>query len=200
MANDNQPRPQRTPIVTLTLLAMMVATELTFAFEGLERPEDRAALYGVLPGMHLRVEDWWRALTAPFVHAGWTHLSVNLLLLGPSALILERRAGPGALVMVALAGGALPTFVSAAWNDTTSIGASGMAFATLAALGPLGLRLGVLTPARMALATLLLAMLALTGDAHVDTRSHVSGVAIGVLLGFVCTRWTSTHPMGKLSS
>ena len=200
MSNDNRTRPPSAPIVTLTLLAMMVATELTFNLEGLDRPEDRAALYGVLPGMHLHVEAWWRALTAPFVHAGWNQLSVNLLLLGPSGLILERRAGPGALLLVALAGGALPTFVSAAWNDTTSIGASGMAFATLAALGPLGLRLGLLSPARLLLATLLLVTLALTGGEGVDTRSHLSGVAIGLLLGFACARWTSDRPMGKLSA
>lgn len=200
MANDNQPRARRTPIVTLTLLAVLLATELTFAFEGLDRPEDRAALYGVLPGMHLRIEDWWRALTAPCVHAGWAHLTVNLLMLAPSALLVECLLGPGALLAVALLGGALPTFVSAAWNDNTSIGASGMAFATLAALGPLGLRLGLLTPLRGALATALLTALALTGDAGVDTLSHVTGVAIGVLVGFACSRWTSTHPMGKLSS
>jgi len=199
MENNNRTRAPSAPVVTLTLLAMMVATELTFDLEGLERPEDRATLYGVLPGMHLHVEAWWRALTAPFVHAGWTHLGVNLLMLGPSALVLERSAGARPLLVVALAGGALPTFVSAAWNETTSIGASGMAFATLAALGPLGLRLGVLTPARMGLATLLLGALALTGGAGVDTLSHLSGVVVGAALGLFCTRWTLTPPMGKLS-
>jgi membrane associated rhomboid family serine protease len=198
--NDNRGRPTRAPIVTLTLAAMLVATELTFRVEGLDLPEDRAALYGVLPGMHLHPETWWRALSAPLVHAGWLHLGVNLLLLVPSAFVLERQLGAGALIALATAGGALPAFVSAAFNPTTSIGASGMAFATLAALGPLGLHRGLLSPVRAALATALLVALALTGDGGVDTLSHVAGVVTGLALGFVCMRWTSTHPMGKLQT
>ena len=60
--------------------------------------------------------EWWRLVTASFVHAGFFALVANMVGLLQVARLLERLVGPGALVVVYVASGTFATVVSVPGN------------------------------------------------------------------------------------
>src|SRR5437879_4785138 len=56
--------------------------------------------------------EWWRFVTAMFVHAGMLHLLVNLAGLAQVGLLVERLVGHAAFAGTYLAAGALASLVS----------------------------------------------------------------------------------------
>ena len=76
---------------------------------------------------------WWRVLTAPFIHATVLHLLINLWCLWNLGLFGEPLLGKPGLVFVYLLTGAAGNLVSLAWNvfarsDGVVVGASGAIF------------------------------------------------------------------------
>jgi membrane associated rhomboid family serine protease len=73
--------------------------------------------------------EWWRLVTATFVHSGMLHLLVNVGTLVQVGLILERLVGHVAVGAVYLASGVLASLVSLAGHPVdVLVGASGAVF------------------------------------------------------------------------
>jgi len=77
--------------------------------------------------------EWYRLVTAIFVHGGWIHLATNMWCLWNLGMLGEPLLGPFGLVAVYVLTGAAGNLLSMAWNvmrgyDEVGVGASGAVF------------------------------------------------------------------------
>ncbi|HEY7496971.1 MAG TPA: rhomboid family intramembrane serine protease [Vicinamibacterales bacterium] len=176
------------PVVTLVLAAMIiVVTAAQFLGAGIRESFALAGL--VKPAV--RAGEWWRLLTATYLHGDLLHLCGNasgLLALGTIVEIYDRRLR---VPLAYLAGGIAGSVASTVFIADTSVGASG------AILGLLGYALAVRVGPRSAPNWMrkrlfgILGMVALTGVAgyvFIDNAGHAGGVVGGFLVGLIAAR------------
>ncbi|GAC1591277.1 MAG: hypothetical protein NVS3B25_10570 [Hymenobacter sp.] len=132
----------------------------------------------------------WRLLTCLFVHAGLSHLLLNLFSLGLLGLLVEARVGPLRLLLVYLASGVGGGLASLWWHTggVNSVGASGAIF------GLYGLLLVLLIGKKMVLGQsdrramlglvlyLVLSNLLSGLTGNIDNAAHLGGLATGLLV------------------
>jgi membrane associated rhomboid family serine protease len=182
--------------VTLGLLAVCVATWLAdkFLFQS-------HLLYwaGNIP-VALHHGEWWRPVSALFLHANWLHLTMNGAALWMFGSAVERTMGWWRFGAVFLLAGAAANALSG-WvgHYDVSVGASGGIFGLIAAfgVGVYRLRSPMHATARRRLVTLLAMLLAadltIGGlEPQVDNLAHaggfVAGLVLAILLGKRCVR------------
>jgi rhomboid protease GluP len=135
--------------------------------------------------------EWWRLLTACFVHIGVLHLLLNMYALRNIGAELEPGLGPWRLLVAYLLAGIGASMVSLWWHDqqpVISAGASGAIF------GLFGLFLALLTTSLLApevrkplLASLgtFIAYNLLFGLAPgIDNAAHIGGLLTGLVVGY----------------
>jgi membrane associated rhomboid family serine protease len=175
--------------VTFTLIAISV---LVFIAGEMDPALGRRML---LEGAHLpalvSAGEWWRALTAIFLHGGFTHVLFNmwaLFVFGPS---LEHRFGTvsfGALYLACGLGGS--ALYQAVGRDVFAVGASGAIFGLMGALLATAYKQRF-TPAGRAVFSQVLLLLAINLAIpfivpNVAWEAHVGGLITGVV---VATAW-----------
>lgn len=137
---------------------------------------------------------WWRLLTATFLHGGIVHLAFNMLGLWEAGKQLCRLLGNGQFLLVYLATGLCGSAASLhyAAQDSVSVGASGAVFGVLGALLAASWHYRHLVPATnlRRLWTGLgffigYSLLHGLSQQNVDNAAHVGGLAGGVVLGLV---------------
>ena len=92
---------------------------------------DQATLlgWGASFGPRTTNGEWWRLLTATFVHSGMIALLVNVAGLAQAGLVTERLAGPVAFVTVYVSAGLAASLVTLSSHPmSVSFGASGAVF------------------------------------------------------------------------
>lgn len=115
---------------TLATPALVAANVMVFVWMArapgaLDSPETLIQ-WGGSSGPHTTNGEWWRLVTASFVHTGFVALAVNMIGLIPAARLLERLVGPLALAGVYLVAGMASTVVSLPHNPLgITAGASG---------------------------------------------------------------------------
>jgi len=140
----------------------------------------------------VRDGEWWRPVSALFLHANWLHLTMNGAALWMFGSAVERSFGRWRFVVIFLLAGAAANTMSA-WigHYDVSVGASGGIFGLIAAfaVGVFRLHSPVLLAARRRL--LLILGLMLTADLtigglepQVDNLAHAGGFVTGVILAF----------------
>jgi membrane associated rhomboid family serine protease len=174
------------PYVTWTLIGLTVAVFLwQFAVGVGAVAED----YGMWPFGIVLYGEWWRLLTAAFLHGSWLHIAFNmyvLFVLGPT---LERVLGHVrfiVLYVVAALGGSV---ISYTFSDprTVSVGASGAIFGLMGALIVAGRRMRW----DITQVLILLGINVVIGflSPEVDWRAHFGGLVVGALVAGVFV-WT----------
>ena len=177
-------RTTREGAVTMGLIGTCVALFLLVgqlgALGGLGR-------WGMQPVAIAVSGEWFRLVSAMFLHAGWLHLGFNmyiLYLLGPP---LERVLVHGrflALFLIAGLGGSVASY----WFSdvrTLSVGASGAIFGLMAAWIVVARRLGWdMTQVAMLLGINIVLGFVLPS---VDWRAHLGGAVTGALLAVLLT-------------
>jgi membrane associated rhomboid family serine protease len=90
----------------------------------------------------LRLGAWWQCLSFQFLHGGWIHLAMNLLLLHSLGPVMETTLGRGRFILLYLVSGTFGGMlhVAGAWMMPDSfggpvVGASAGLCGLLAALG-----------------------------------------------------------------
>jgi membrane associated rhomboid family serine protease len=149
------------------------------AVVGLARLGDNGALFGVATG------EYWRLLTAMFLHFGVVHLLLNMWALWILGQYLERALGPArflALYLIAGLGGSVAAYVFQPFALTA--GASGAIFGLFAALFVVNRRLGRDNRAVIFLIVANLSMVLFIPN--ISLVGHVGGLLTGglVALGF----------------
>lgn len=171
------------PVASLSLAACIVlVTALEFVM-GIPQAVVAAGL--VKPAV--RAGDWWRLLSATYLHGNLLHLMSNLgalMSLGPIIETYERRLRVPAIYLAsAIAGSVLSTLLS----SKPSIGASGGVLGLAAYLVVVAGRPGG-TPVwiRRHMASLIgsTALLGLAAFMFIDNAAHAGGAAAGAAIGY----------------
>ncbi|HEX6777603.1 MAG TPA: rhomboid family intramembrane serine protease [Ktedonobacterales bacterium] len=137
----------------------------------------------------LQGHEYWRILTAMFLHASWLHIGVNMLSLYFIGRLAERVFGPWRYLLIyfgaGIFGGILTLFI--ANPNVASLGASGAIFGVFGALGVffwLNRRaLGGMTSQWIFWLLLNLSFTFYFGNIAVS--DHIGGLSMGLLLGLL---------------
>ncbi|MEV4558821.1 rhomboid family intramembrane serine protease [Kitasatospora sp. NPDC049285] len=175
-------------LVTKVLIGLNLLVFLVTAY--LDRTwELRLGLYSWVPVPGVRIgvaagpQDWYRLVSAMFVHSGLLHIGMNMLslwVLGPQ---LERVLGRvrflGLYFVSGIAGNALAYLLSG--DKLYSVGASGAIFGLLGATAVL-FRVNRV-PMQPVIALLVVNLVITFSVSAIDWRAHVGGLVAGVVTG-----------------
>jgi len=186
-----------TPVafVTPTLIGINVAVFLVMAFAGvsIENPRPDALIrWGADFGPLVARGEWWRLLTAAFVHIGLLHVALNMWALLNGGMFTERlfgNVGFLALYLLSAVGGSV---ASVAWHPfVVGAGASGAIFGVYGGL--IGLLLvqhkSIPSAAASSLGKSAVAfvgyniLFGAAASAHIDQAAHLGGLATGLIAG-----------------
>jgi membrane associated rhomboid family serine protease len=158
---------------------------LVLDFGSLRLASSNGTLIGIQAGQ------WWRALTAAFLHDGFLHIFFNMYFLYIFGPRLEQQVKSGAfagIYLASVAGGGLATFLFGQPN-VPSIGASGALFGLFGAWLYAAYRqrgsaagkamfnqLGVILLINLALPLFL---------PNIDWHAHVGGLVTGIVIAFL---------------
>ena len=144
----------------------------------------------------VREGEWWRTLTALFLHANWLHLAMNGAALWLFGAAVEKTLGRWRLLVIFLVAGGVANFLSAriAQYDV-SVGASGGIFGVVAAFGVALYRLRsplyatVRRRMLLVLAGAVLIDFTIGGlEPQIDNFAHAGGFVVGLLLAAALPR------------
>jgi rhomboid protease GluP len=138
--------------------------------------------------------EWWRLLTAMFVHYGIVHLGLNMWALLDAGRVVERLLGRLPFALAYMASGILAGFSSLLWNQdrTWSAGASGAVFGVYGMLLGFMLKEKASTPS-VILRPVLKSVLFFAGynllygfmQPRIDNAAHIGGFVSGFGLGWI---------------
>lgn len=139
---------------------------------------------------------WWRILTAAFVHIGVIHLLMNMYILLCIGQVTERLFGKAGFITLYLLAGVGGNLASLAFHPfTVAAGASGAVFGLYGGLlGYLLLQRAVVPQRRVAALAkgagifLVYNMVYGVSQSNVDIAAHIGGFVSGFLLGCVLAR------------
>lgn len=89
---------------------------------------------GALVRDRLLAGEWWRLISATFLHAGWDHLIGNCLVLYVVGMACEHAFGLARTAIVYVTSGLTGSLLSAAFTAGPSVGASGAIFGVVGAV------------------------------------------------------------------
>jgi rhomboid protease GluP len=195
---DRGGRARVTPVLVglnvLAFVALVAANGGTLAF----RPDVLAA-WGANVGVLTANGEWWRLLTAAFLHLGVAHLVLNAWALWSVGRDAERFYGSATYAVIYCVAAVLASLGSAVWDPSrTSVGASGAIFGIGGALLAFLARHRTSVPAGIArtqwIATGVFVAVSLAAGVvipGIDNAAHVSGLVAGFALG-----WWLARPLG----
>lgn len=161
----------------LVYLAQLTRPDLVVRFGNLALAQDGGQLLGVAEGQ------WYRLLTAAFLHAGLFHLLTNmfaLIIVGPPLEAALGRSRFLALYVLSALGGSTLSFLVSD-PGTLGVGASGAIFGLFGAFYVVLRRLGGETGQVLALIAINLVIT--FAVPIIDWRAHLGGLATGAVVG-----------------
>jgi membrane associated rhomboid family serine protease len=145
---------------------------------------------GALAGPLVAQGDWWRPITAGFVHAGLLHVGFNMFLLWQLGRLLEPAVkwwGFVTLYVMSLLGGSLLVLVLD--PNQYTVGASGAVFGLMAAT-VVAMRSRGIDPFSTGIGPLLVMNLFLTfAVPGISIGGHLGGLAAGAVGGLLLWEW-----------
>ena len=174
------------PYVTYSIIGLNV---VAFGWQYLVGINKVADDFGMWPFGIALDGQWWRLLTAAFLHGSLLHIAFNMYVLFALGPTLERVLGHVRFVvlyLVAVLGGSVASYC---FSDprTVSVGASGAIFGLMGALIVAGRRLSW----DIKQVVILLAVNVVIGflSPGTDWRAHLGGLAVGAAVAGVMV-WT----------
>ncbi|HET7146505.1 MAG TPA: rhomboid family intramembrane serine protease [Gaiellaceae bacterium] len=182
-------------IVTKTLIGINVAVYLVTIVQGAGLSSPGGELFNkmFLFGPYVGQGDWWRLITAAFLHAGLVHIGFNMLALWWFGAPVEAYLGParfiGLYLVAGLAGSAGALVLT---PDSVTVGASGAIFGILGAMlilewqatGRLGGNAMTLIVINIAISFVI---------ANISIGGHIGGLIGGILATLAFARWGRGH-------
>ncbi|UJR79951.1 rhomboid family intramembrane serine protease [Sandaracinus amylolyticus] len=199
-ADREKPRAsgEERPFVTVAVVVanVLVMVLMIASGVGAMAPTAESLLgWGANFGPYTLGGQWWRLVTACFVHAGLLHLAFNMYVLWDLGRLTERVYGALGFTLVYLVAGIGGSLASVTINPMgVSVGASGAVFGVAGAfLAFLARNRGRLDPhvfahLRRSLVTFVLINLALGFTVPgIDMAAHLGGLAMGFLSGLLAS-------------
>jgi len=124
---------KRAPVTRaiLILIAAVFALEV-FDHNAWENPHELAKLGGLIPWSMMDGE-YWRLITAMFLHGGWLHWAANSWALFQLGTLYEVLFGSKRFALVYFASGICASIASSFHIESVGVGASGAVFGILGA-------------------------------------------------------------------
>jgi membrane associated rhomboid family serine protease len=152
-------------------------------------------LHGVLFGPLVEQGDWWRLLTAAFLHYGPVHLLLNMVGLYWFGSLLEERIGSGRYLMLYLVSGLAGSAGALLWSNgflTPTVGASGAIFGILGA-GLVLERQRDYVFGGSALGVIIINFVLTFSISSISKGGHIGGLVGGIICALGLTRFGRGH-------
>jgi membrane associated rhomboid family serine protease len=191
-------------LVTKALIALNVGVFLVNLAQGASLGRNAGALYqdggltalGTFDGINLvgvAEGEWWRMITAAFLHGNLIHLGLNMLMLWWIGGPVEEALGRGRFIALyfasALAGSAGALIAS---PNAFTVGASGAIFGILGAALVFE-RQGLHVLGGSALSIIVLNLVLTFAVPNISIGGHLGGLAGGALCGLALSRFGRGH-------
>ena len=174
------------PTVTYSLIGI---TAIVFGIQFVVGIGELANEFGMWPFGIALFGEWYRLLTAAFLHGSILHIAFNMYVLFALGPTLERALGHARFLILYLVAALGGSVVSYTFSDprTVSVGASGAIFGLMGALIVAGRRLKWDITQVLVLLGINVVIGFLSPD--VDWRAHFGGLVVGALVAGVFV-WT----------
>jgi rhomboid protease GluP len=181
--------------LVLINVAVFVAMAVTNGYFG-EFETPQVIKWGANFGPATIDGQWWRLISAQFIHVNALHLLANMWVLINAGRLGRQVYGNPAFLGIYLGAGICGCLASLAWNPANvSAGASGAIFGVLAAFIAFLLRQRAQIPAAMlrahwksTLVFIVFNLVAGAFQANIDNAGHVGGMLSGFVLGWLLAR------------
>ncbi len=176
------------PQLTYALIAINVIAYLAMVSSGagLDGRGGTVFTNGALFGPAVDAGDWWRIVTAGFLHSGILHLAFNMYFLYFLGTLLEPAIGKlrfAIIYFVSLVGGSFGALLIS--PDAVTVGASGAVFGLMGA-AILAMRARGIDPMQSGLGLTLLLNLGITFVIPgISVGGHVGGLVAGGIVGYL---------------
>lgn len=188
--------PRYSPWLTYVFLGVNVLVWLAMTLAGGSEDPHVLLVFGAKFSPFIAAGQYWRLVTANFLHIGFLHLAFNSYALFLFGSEVERRFGPVRFLMLYMLSGIGGTVLSYVGSRALSAGASGAVF------GLIGAMLAYYSAYREAFGTYgrrqLSSLLIVTGynllwgfiNPGIDNLCHIGGLITGGVLGWAfCPRY-----------
>lgn len=180
---------RRTPRLAYVLIAVNVIVFVAMTAAGgggVSRGGGEVFSNGALFGPAVADGEWWRIVTAGFLHAGLLHLAFNMYFLYYLGMLLEPQIGKlrfAIIYAVSLLGGSLGALLLS--PNALTVGASGAVFGMMGA-ALIAMRVRGLDPMGSGLGLTLLLNLAITFVIPgISIGGHIGGLIAGGVVGLL---------------
>lgn len=185
--------------MSITIFFIIINITVFFTMELLGDTESAEFMIehgGIYPPAILEDGEYWRLLSATFLHFGFDHLLSNMVMLGAAGQILERALGKLKFAVLYLAsgiGGSLLSYTLMVLGGDYAVaaGASGAIFGIIGALAWIVIvhkgQYETLTGKGIALMIALCLLFGVT-TGNVDNWGHIGGLLMGFLMGMILYR------------
>jgi membrane associated rhomboid family serine protease len=175
--------------VTLALMAVNIGVVVVELGINGSFANNNVFLKGVLWGPFVAQGDWWRLVTAMFLHANIWHIAVNMWSLYIVGSILEQVIGRWRFLLLYMVSGIAGSAGALVWSPTQpTVGASGAIFGILGALFILERRGSISTGGQVAGMIVLNLVITFTLSSIISVGGHVGG-----LIGGAALMWMMLH-------
>ena len=181
-------------LVTKSLIAINVAIYLVTAVQGngINAPGGELFAKMWLDGPDVANGDWWRLITAAFLHASLLHIGFNMLALWWFGAPVEEYLGRARFIGLYLVSGLAGSAGALTQTQGVTVGASGAIFGVLGAMlilewqatGRLGGNAMTLIVINLALSFAL---------SNISIGGHIGGLIGGILTTLAYARWGRGH-------
>jgi len=132
---------------------------------------------------------YWRLITAGFLHGGFLHIAMNMWVLNDLGAEVEQAYGTARFLIFYLAATAGGFYLSSLWSNNPSVGASAGLFGLIGAMIAFGIRnrteVGRRIRAFYVKWAIYGAIFGLLPMFRIDNAAHLGGLAAGLAVGYV---------------
>ncbi len=181
--------------MTYAVLIICLAVHLLIQFSGFDNLNEAAILWGAYYKAFILAGEWWRLLTAGFVHVQLLHLFVNGMALSSLGSAMERTLGRWkylAVLLGSVIGGSL--FLFAAEGNKVAVGISGGLYGLMAGYTYMLIRAGGWKNpvVKTALIRTYMINLLINFMPGVSVSGHIGGFMAGLFLTVLLTEADKT--------
>jgi rhomboid protease GluP len=145
--------------------------------------------FGAKYNAGLAAGQWWRLVTAGFLHGGLLHILMNSWVLFDLGAQVEEIYGAGRMLVIYFVSSVFGFYVSAVWSAAPSVGASAALMGLIGAMIALGVRhknpTGSAIRATYLRWAIYVILFGLLPGLHVDNAAHIGGLAAGFGIGYL---------------
>jgi rhomboid protease GluP len=179
-------------IIGINVLIWLVA--LTQGATIISTPADKLFAWGGNAASEVQKGEWWRMLSATFLHSGFLHVAMNMLGLYAAGVVVERIYGSRLFLIIYLGSGLLGSALSLHFSaqQAVSVGASGAVFGVTGALLVAVFQHRDKLPKVFSKQTMsgigffvLYSLMQGLGKNGIDNAAHIGGLVGGCLVAFV---------------